>query len=137
MALTGSAFLDLVLVCTIAVFIVLVLLWPALAGPSIAKIVLRAGMLLTVNVLVLLTAATQLNAQYQWYADWVDLQGAVFGGPTAVTALSRGATAARATSRKVAGTAAKAGRRLPPIPLSLSLIHISEPTRRTPISYAA
>ena len=116
MALTGSAFLDLVLLCTVGTFVALVLLWPSLAGPSLGKILVRAAMLLTVNFLVVLTMATQLNAQYVWYADWTDLQSA-FGGPTAVTALSRGAAASHATNKKVAGTAAQAGLRLPPLPL--------------------
>ena len=39
-------------------------------------------MLLTVNVLVLLTAATQLNAQFLFFADWTDLRGAFGGNPT-------------------------------------------------------
>ena len=39
-------------------------------------------MLLTVNVLVLLTAATQLHAQFLFFADWTDLQGAFGRNPT-------------------------------------------------------
>ena len=114
MSLTGWVFLDLIVVCTVASFVVLILLWPSLAGRSLGKIAARAGMLLTVNVMVLLTAATQLNAQYLFYADWTDLRGAFTGIPTA-TPLSRGATASHATSRKVVGPAATAGRRLPPL----------------------
>ena len=38
-------------------------------------------MLLLVNVLVLLTAATQLNAAFLFFADWTDLRNA-FGGST-------------------------------------------------------
>ena len=53
-----------VIVVTLASFAAVVLLWPSLAGRRPAKILARAGMLLTVNVLVLLTAATQLNAQF-------------------------------------------------------------------------
>jgi enterochelin esterase-like enzyme len=115
MSLTGWVFLDLIVVCTIAAFVVLILLWPSLAGRSLGKIAARTGMLLTVNVLVLLTAATQLNAQFLFYADWTDLRGAFTGIPTA-TALSRGATASHATGTKVAGLAATAGRRLPALP---------------------
>jgi enterochelin esterase-like enzyme len=115
MSLTGWVFLDLIVACTVASFVALILLWPSLAGRSLGKIAARAGMLLTVNVLVLLTAATQLNAQYLFYADWTDLRGA-FTGISTATPLSRGATASHATSRKVVGPAATAGRRLPPLP---------------------
>jgi len=44
-------------------------------------------MLLMVNALVLLTAATQLNSQFLFFADWTDLSGAL-GGTTSSTALS-------------------------------------------------
>jgi len=116
MSLTGSLFLVLIAVVTVAAFVVLVLLWPSLAGRSPGKVVARAGMLLGVNFLVLLTAATQLNAQFLFFADWTDLGGAFGGGPTS-TALSRGATASHAASRKAVGTAATAGKKLPPIPI--------------------
>jgi enterochelin esterase-like enzyme len=115
MSLTGPLFLGGVVACTVAAFVVLILVWPSLAGRSIRKIAARAGLLLTVNVLVLLTAATQLNAQFLFFADWTDLRGAFSGAPTA-TALSRGALASHAASRKVAGTAATAGKKLPPLP---------------------
>jgi len=116
MSLTGSLFLVLIAVVTVAAFVVLVLLWPSLAGRSPGKVVARAGMLLGVNFLVLLTAATQLNAQFLFFADWTDLGGAFGGGPTS-TALSRGATASHAASRKAVGTAATAGKKLPPLPI--------------------
>ena len=115
MSLTGPLFLGAVVACTVAAFVVLILVWPSLAGRSIRKIAARAGLLLTVNVLVLLTAATQLNAQFLFFADWTDLRGAFSGAPTA-TALSRGVLASHAASRKVAGTAATAGKKLPPLP---------------------
>jgi enterochelin esterase-like enzyme len=115
MSLTGPLFLGGVVACTVAAFVVLILVWPSLAGRSLRRIAARAGMLLTVNVLVLLTAATQLNAQFLFFADWTDLRGAFSGVPTA-TALSRGALASHAASRKVAGTAATAGKKLPPLP---------------------
>lgn len=115
MSLTGPLFLGGVVAYTVAAFVALILLWPSLAGRSLRSIAARAGMLLTVNVLVLLTAATQLNAQFLFFADWTDLRGAFSGVPTA-TALSRGALASHAASRKVAGTAATAGKKLPPLP---------------------
>jgi enterochelin esterase-like enzyme len=115
MSLTGPLFLGGVVAYTVAAFVALILVWPSLAGRSLRSIAARAGMLLTVNILVLLTAATQLNAQFLFFADWTDLRGAFSGVPTA-TALSRGALASHAASRKVAGTAATAGKKLPPLP---------------------
>ena len=116
MSLTGPLFLGAIVVLTIAAFVVLVLLWPSLAGRSPGKISARAGMLLGINFLVLLTAATQLNAQFLFFADWTDLGGAL-GGATSSTALSRGATPSHAASRKVSGLAATAVASLPGIPL--------------------
>jgi alpha/beta superfamily hydrolase len=115
MSLTGPLFLGAIVVLTVAAFVALVLLWPSMAGRSPGKISARAGMLLGVNLLVLLTAATQLNAQFLFFADWTDLRGA-FGGAITKTALTRGVTAAEATSKTVSGPAATAGRVLPPIP---------------------
>jgi enterochelin esterase-like enzyme len=115
MSLTGPVFLGAVVVVTVAAFVVLIILWPSLAGRRPAKIAARAGMLLVVNALVLLTAATQLNAQFLFFADWTDLRGAFGGAPTS-TALNRGATASHATTKKVGGIAARAGKTLPPLP---------------------
>ena len=115
MSLTGPLFLGAIVVVTIAAFVALVLLWPSLAGRSPGKVGARAGMLLGVNFLVLLTAATQLNAQFLFFADWTDLGGA-FGGAPTTTALNRGATASEATGKSVPGAAATAGGVLPPIP---------------------
>src|SRR5450759_1741425 len=115
MSLTGPLFLGAVVVVTIAAFVLLVALWPSLAGRSPAKIMARAGMVLTVNALVLLTAATQLNAQFLFFADWTDLKGA-FGSASTSTALKRGATPSQATNRKVGGSAAAAAQTLPPLP---------------------
>src|SRR5664280_88881 len=116
MSLTGPLFLGAIVVCTVVAFVVLILRWPMLAGHSPGRVAASTGILLTVNVLVLLTAATQLNAQFLFYADWTDLRGAFSAVPT-VTELSRGTAASHATKRKVAGTAAKAVQKLPPLPL--------------------
>src|SRR5665647_96225 len=115
MSLTGSVFLDGMAVVTVAAFVVLVLLWPSLAGRGPRKMAARAGMLLGVNALVLLTAATQLNAQFLFFADWTDLRGA-FGGAATSTALNRGIKASQATTRKVGGAAASAASTLPALP---------------------
>jgi S-formylglutathione hydrolase FrmB len=102
MSLTGPVFLGLVLVITVAAFVALVVLWPRLAGRDAWHVAGRAGLLLGVNLLVLLTAATQLNAQFLFFADWSDLGGA-FGGTLSTTKLSRGSSAAAAATRKVPG----------------------------------
>ena len=75
MSLTWPLFLGAIVVCTVVAFVVLILRWPMLAWHSPGRIAASTGMLLTVNVLVLLTAATQLNAQFLFYADWTDLRG--------------------------------------------------------------
>jgi enterochelin esterase-like enzyme len=115
MSLTGPVFLGAVVVVTVAAFAALIILWPSLAGRRPTRIAARAGMLLVVNALVLLTAVTQLNAQFLFFADWTDLRGAFGGAPTS-TALNRGATASHATTKKVGGIAARAGNTLPPLP---------------------
>jgi len=116
MSLTGPVFLYAIALLTVGAFVVLIFVWPSFSGRSPGRIAARVGMLLTVNALVLLTAATQLNAQFLFFADWTDLRGAFGGAPTA-TALNRGTTVSQATSSKVAGIAATAGRTLPPLPL--------------------
>jgi len=117
MSLTGPVFLSVIAVVTVAAFVVLILLWSSLAGRSPGKVAARAAMLLGVNFLVLLTAATQLNAQFLFFADWTDLRGAL-GGTVTSTALNRGASASHAASMKAVGTAATAGGVLPPLPTS-------------------
>ena len=83
--LDRAVFLGAVIVVTLASFAAVVLLWPSLARRRPAKILARAGMLPTVNVLVLLTAATQLNAQFLFLADWTDLRGAFGRSPTSTS----------------------------------------------------
>jgi hypothetical protein len=134
MSLTGSPFLGAILVLTLASFVGLVLLWPSLAGRKPGQIAARAGMLLAVNFLVLLTAATQLNAQFLFFADWTDLRGA-FGGVVTATTLNRGISASQAAGRRVSGTSAKAGRRLPPLPTGrVSLSGVISYTVTGPVS---
>ena len=102
MGLTGQVFLGLVIVATVAAFVALVIFWPRLGGRQPAHIAARAGLLLGVNLLVLFTAATQLNAQFLFFAGWCDLQGAS-GGKVATTSVSRGGQASSAAARKVEG----------------------------------
>src|SRR4051812_39292018 len=89
MGLTGGVLGWLVVVLTVAGFAGVVWAWPAVAGRSVGRIAARAGMLLGVNLLVLLTAAVQLNDQFLFFADWADLRGAL-GGPPATSALHSG-----------------------------------------------
>ena len=63
------------------------------------------GALALVNLLVLLTAATQMNASYLFFASWADLSGALTGH-LVVTSLHRGASTAKPSSMPVAGHAA-------------------------------
>lgn len=115
MSLTGPLFLGLVVAATVAAFVALVVVWPRLAGSDLPHVAARAGLLVGVNALVLLTAATQLNAQFLFFADWTDLRGAL-GGTTVATRVARGASASEAANRSVQGSSAVAGQNLPPLP---------------------
>jgi enterochelin esterase-like enzyme len=119
MSLTGSVFLGAVAVTTVVAFLTVVALWPSMAGRSPGRVLGRIGLLLTVNLLVLLTAATQLNAQFLFYADWTDLKGAFVGAPT-TTVLSRGGVAARAARAAVPGPAAHTPKVSPALPTGSS-----------------
>jgi enterochelin esterase-like enzyme len=119
MSLTGWPFLTLVVAATVVAFTALVVRWPALAGRGVGSVSARVAMLLLVNALVLFTAATQLNAQFLFFADWADLGGAL-GGHVSSTSLTRGTSASRAAATAVRGPHATAGRRLPPLPKGAS-----------------
>jgi Putative esterase len=115
MSLTGSLFLGAVVAVTVVAFVAVVLWWPALAGRGVTRVAGRAGMLVLLNALVLVTAGALLNAQFLFFASWTDLRGA-FGGVPTSTAVSRGTTASRAAHTAVRGGAAVAASRLPPLP---------------------
>lgn len=115
MSLTGSVFVSLVVTSTIVGFVAVIILWPRLARSGFRRILGRSGLLLGVNLLVLLSAATLLNAQFLFFADWTDLRGAL-GGKASVTTLRRGETAQGAAHRTVVGRAATAASVLPPLP---------------------
>jgi hypothetical protein len=131
--LTGGAFLGLVIALTVLAFLVVVVVWPALAGPGPGKVAARAGTLLVVNALVLLTAATQLNAQYLFFADWTDLKGALTGTVT-TTGLKRGGNTGTAGRTVVHGRAAKAASTVPPLPAGASTARPISYTVRGPAS---
>ncbi|GAB7007328.1 hypothetical protein JCM18899A_48030 [Nocardioides sp. AN3] len=105
MSLTGPIFLDGIVLLTVAAFVAVVLLWPRLTPPTPWHVAGRAGALVLVNALVLLTAATQLNAAYLFFAGWGDLQGALTGH-IAQTSLHRGGGERAAAEMAVAGQAA-------------------------------
>ncbi len=123
MALTGQPFLLLVGAATAAAFVGVVLVWPRLAARGVARIAGRAGLLAAVNLLVLLTASTQLNAQYLFFADWTDLQGALAGAPPvssvvlpAGAGVPVGAVGPLPADRSPSGQAAAVAPVLPPLP---------------------
>ena len=106
MSLTGSFFLDGIVVLTALAFVGVVLVWPRLTAGTPWHIGGRVGALVLVNVLVLLTAATQLNSAYLFFASWADLHGAL-SGHIAQTGLDRGGEANQAPDLHVRGGAAK------------------------------
>lgn len=99
MGLTGTWFFVLAVLATVAAFIATMLCWPRPRGEGLAArlraVLKRAGMLLTVNALVLLVAGAALNNNYQFYADWTDLGTSLFGKPLAITAAHAGGSAAQ------------------------------------------
>ncbi len=117
MSMTSGAFLDLAVALTVVCVILAVASWSRLAGPGAAKILGRLGVLLVVNLMVLVTVATQVNDQYLFFAGWTDLKGALNGTITTTT-ISRGGAADAAARRHVPGTAAQAGTALPPLPVN-------------------
>lgn len=105
MSLTGPIFLDGIVVLTLAAFIAVVALWPRLTARTPWHVAGRAGALVLVNLLVLLTAATQLNAAYLFFTGWGDLQGALTGRMVQ-TSLHRGGGERQAPNISVAGDVA-------------------------------
>src|SRR6478609_12221231 len=101
MSLIGPIFLDGIIVLTVAAFVAVILVWPRLTRASPWHVAGRAGALVLVNALVLLTAATQLNATYLFFASWADLRGAM-NGSIVQTSLHRGADEGRAADLAVA-----------------------------------
>jgi Putative esterase len=102
---TGPLFLNGIIVLTGAAFLGIVVAWPRLTPQTPWRIAGRVVALLLVNLLVLLTAATQLNSAYLFFAGWSDLGGAITGH-LAQTGLDRGGAATRAPDSPVAGGAA-------------------------------
>ncbi len=112
MSLTGPFFLDGIIALTMVAFFGLVAVWSRLTARTPWHIAGRVVALALVNGLVLLTAATQLNAAYLFFAGWGDLQGAI-SGHVVQTGLDRGGTASKAANMSVRGDAAKVAARVP------------------------
>jgi pimeloyl-ACP methyl ester carboxylesterase len=115
MSLTGPIFLDGIIVLTIAAFVAVIVTWPRLTGGTPWHLAGRVGALLLLNALVLLTAATQLNATYLFFASWGDLQGSLTGH-LAQTSLHRGGGEGQAANLAVAGSTASVAAHPVPLP---------------------
>ena len=115
LSLTGPVIGWGTVLLTVGALVAVVVLLPRWAEPRRAHVASRAGVVLAVNLLVLLTAAVQLNDQFLFFADWADLDGALTG-TTASTGLHRGGTSAQAARTPVSGPAAVRPGTLEPLP---------------------
>jgi len=118
MSLTGPVFLDGLIVLTIAAFTAVIWIWPRLTAPSPWRIAGRVGAVGLVNLLMLLTAASQLNATYLFFSGWSDLSSALTGH-LPQTSLHRGGNQAAAPNITVSGAAPVAAR-VPPLTAPVS-----------------
>jgi enterochelin esterase-like enzyme len=114
MSLTGPFFLDGIIALTVASFIFVIWIWPRFTRRTPWHVAGRVGVLALVNALVLLTAATQLNATYLFFSNWADVQGAMTGHIDQ-KALHRGGNARHAPNHSVAGHAARVVGRAPAV----------------------
>jgi enterochelin esterase-like enzyme len=119
-SLTAWPLLTLAVGFTVAAFVGVVVAWPTLAGRRLTRALARAGLLVLVNGLVLLTAAIWLNDQFLFFADWTDLRGAT-SGATTTTGMHGGGRADRAAAATVTGPAALSATTLARLPAGLSL----------------
>jgi pimeloyl-ACP methyl ester carboxylesterase len=133
MSLTGPVFLGGVVALTVLAFVLLVVAWPRLTARSPLHVAGRVVALLTVNVLVLLTAATQLNSAFLFFAGWGDLQGAL-SGHIAQTALDRGGVPSAAVATKVRGVAATTAGQVPPLTVPVTPGGVATFTVHGPLS---
>lgn len=114
MSLTGPIFLDGIIALTVAAFVGVIVLWPRLTPRTPWHVAGRVGSLALVNLLVLLTAATQMNATYLFFANWADLHGALTGH-LVQTSVHRGASDRQPSSMRVTGQAAPVAGDPPPL----------------------
>ena len=95
MGLTGIPFLVLVLALALAA-----LLWGALRAPNrkgVRGVLARLGVQVLTSALVVLSVATVLNRQNQWYVSWSDLFGS---SPTPVVKADAGGAAPQVALRE-------------------------------------
>lgn len=118
MSLTGPFFLDGIIVLTLAAFLGLVVVWPRLTTGTPWHVAGRVVALGLVNLLVLLTAATQLNAAYLFFAGWGDLQGAMTGH-LVKTSLHRGGAERQAANIRARGHLAPVAKQTPALARSV------------------
>lgn len=114
MSLTGPIFLDTIIALTMAAFLAVIVIWPRLTAGTPWHVSGRIGALVLVNVMVLLTAATQMNAKYLFYSNWSDLRGA-YTGHVVQTDLHRGGRDSSAAQLPVPGEAAPVAATIPPL----------------------
>lgn len=133
MSLTGRLFLDGIIALTVLTFVGLIVVWHPLDGRSPVRVAARVIAVLVVNVLVLLTAATQLNAKYLFFASWADIQGSLTGH-LAQTRLVRGGNAAAAPAIKVRGHRATVAAVVPKLTMPVSGTGVAQFTVRGPRS---
>ena len=113
MGLTDVPFLVLVLLLTVAA-----LAWGALRTPrgtGARGVLARLGIQVLVSVLVVLSVATVLNRQNEWYASWGDL----FGSSAPVVKANSGGAAPQAALQVEPtgpGLPTPTQRQLPPLP---------------------
>ncbi|WP_162872694.1 alpha/beta hydrolase [Austwickia chelonae] len=101
MELTGTPFTVTMTTAAIAAFVLAIWGMPRLVG-SWPRAMMRIIALACVNVVVVMTVATHLNATNGWYSSWGDLVGAA---PKQEEA--QAGDAAKAASQKVEGAAQK------------------------------
>ena len=114
MSLTGPLFLDGLIALSAVVFVAVVALWPRLTRRTPWHVAGRVGALALLNGLVLLTAASQLNAAYLFYSSWSDLRAA-YTGQVVQSSLDRGGRDSRAPDIAVAGAVAPVSADVPPL----------------------
>ncbi|MGW6940749.1 alpha/beta hydrolase [Streptomyces xanthophaeus] len=75
MGLTSSALLTCAVLCTAAVFVAAVVLWPRLARGSWGRVLGRVGLIVSVQVLLFASVGLAVNRDMLIYGSWADLTG--------------------------------------------------------------
>ena len=115
MSLTGFTLPWVVLAIAIALFALVVAGLPSFSRPWLTRLV-RAGLVVLLNIAVLAYAGIRLNNEYQFYTSWTDLQGV---STPAIPTHHGGATKATFASQamgEAAQSQAHIPKVLPPLP---------------------